>query len=217
MRFATWGGKRDRAGRKQVKPRKSEPHRVRPALSASHPVHVVLRVVREVGRLRRRSAYKAIRRAMQVVLARADFRIVHLSIQATHVHLLVEASDERGLARGMQAFEISAARRLNAAAKRRGTVFVDRYHPEVIDNPRQAHHCLGYVLNNWRKHGEDRTVAWRLDPYSSAISFRGWTEQPLHWEPPEAYARLPVSVPETWLLYDAWRRHGRIAITRVPG
>ena len=154
---------------------------------------------------------------MQVVLARADFRIVHVSIQATHVHLLVEAEDERALAKGMQAFEISAARRLNAAAKRRGTVFVDRYHPEVIDNPRQAHHCLGYVLNNWRKHGEHRATAWRLDPFSSAISFAGWTEQPRFWEPPEAYERLPVSAPETWLLYDAWRRHGTIGITYVPG
>ena len=217
MQFPTWGGKRANAGRRQVRPRKSEPHRARPRLQPTNPVHVVLRVVPAVGRLRRRPSYKAIRRAMQVVLDHADFRIVHVSIQATHLHLLVEAANETALAKGMQAFEISAARRLNAAAKRRGTVFADRYHPEVIDNPRQAHHCLGYVLNNWRKHGEHRATTWRLDPYSSAISFAGWTEHPLYWEPPESYERLPVCVPQTWLLYEAWKRHGTIAITRVPG
>ena len=44
---------------------------------------------------------------------RADFRICHVSIQATHVHLLVEADDRMALARGMQGFQIACARRFN--------------------------------------------------------------------------------------------------------
>lgn len=125
----------------------------------------------------------------------------------------------------MQGFQISAARRLNAAftkqdgRRRTGSVFVDRYHPEVIDNPRQARHCLAYVLNNWRKHGEPLTSVartWRIDPFSSAISFRGWAEQPQHWAAPPTYERLPVSFPQTWLLYDGWKRYGAIAVDEVP-
>jgi hypothetical protein len=224
MIFRTHGGKRVGAGRKQVKPRKSEPHRTRAELVASNPVHVVLRVERDIGSLRKRDCFLAIRFALGVVLGRPDFRIVHISIQRTHIHLLVEASNEDRLARGLQAFQISAARALNAAITRRGSrrkgrVFVDRYHPEVITNPRQARHCLSYVLNNWRKHKEnERYVArtWKIDPYSSAMAFYGWAEQPAYWNAPESYQRLMVSLPETWLLHGGLELYDPISIYEVP-
>jgi REP element-mobilizing transposase RayT len=76
-------------------------------------------------------------------------RIVHQSIQDSHLHLLVEADTRTALARGMQAFQISAAKRINAAVsnagnwwerrrmrtkpeRRKGAVFPDRYHEEII-------------------------------------------------------------------------------------
>src|SRR5688572_24526894 len=68
------GGYRVGAGRKPG-PRPAVAHAVRPFLEARHPVHVTLRVTREVGRLRRRSAYHAIRRALSTVLGRGDFRV----------------------------------------------------------------------------------------------------------------------------------------------
>jgi hypothetical protein len=37
------------------------------------------------------------------------------SAQRTHLHLLVEAKDKEALAAGMQGFQISAAKHLNAA------------------------------------------------------------------------------------------------------
>jgi hypothetical protein len=52
-------------------------------------------------------------------------------------HLLVEAGSRTALARGMQGFEISAAKHLNAAVskargrRRRGAVFPDRYHARI--------------------------------------------------------------------------------------
>jgi REP element-mobilizing transposase RayT len=225
MVFRTWGGARRCAGRKQVNARKSEPHRKREELNAIHPVHVILRVARDVGATRKHYIYEAIRRATFKVLGRAEFRICHLSIQNTHVHLLVEAADEMALARGMQSFQISAARRINFAISRRrgevreGCVFVDRYHTEVIDNPRQARHTLSYVLNNWRKHGEDRRAfarTWKVDPYSSAMAFHGWREQPPYWQAPPGYARLGVTCPETWLLYGAWELYDPISVYDVP-
>src|SRR5690348_13031822 len=124
------------------------PHKVRPEVAARHPVHVVLRVIRDVGNLRRRFTYKAIREATLTTALREDFRIVHLSIQRTHLHLIVEADHKAALALGMQGFQISAAKHLNAAIsrdrpeRRRGTVFPDRYHAEVIKSPTQARHTL---------------------------------------------------------------------------
>ena len=167
------GGRRRGAGRPPKGQRTGSPHIERPALASRFPVHVVLRVVEAIGNLRRRRAYHAIRAATYTVGARADFHIVHLSIQRTHVHLIVEAHDKLALARGMQAFQISAAKHLNRAIRqdrpgprRRGNVFPDRYHAEIIKSPWQARHTLAYVMNNWRKHGEDRAgrmQAWKID------------------------------------------------------
>ena len=222
--FRTWGGKRKGAGRKQVNERKSEPHRARLPITRHNAAHVVLRSAPELARLRRLDAYKIIRTAMQVVLRRTDFRIVHVSIQANHVHLLVEAESKGALARGVQGFAISAARRLNKAEAiargkaRRGPAFPDRYHVKIIKNPRQARHELSYVLNNWRRHKEDRAPAvrhWVLDKYSSAVSFPGWAERS-SWNVPADYEPLPVSQPGSWLLREGWKLYAPISVFEVP-
>lgn len=155
LELRTWGGRRKGAGRPPKGPRSSERHERRPALKASTPVHVTLRVADDVGRLRTKHAFRAVQRALARSLERTDFRICHVSIQGNHLHLIVEADDERALARGMQAFQISCARHLNAEISRAtgrprtGTVFVDRYHAEPLETPRQVHNALAYVLNNF--------------------------------------------------------------------
>jgi len=225
MVFRARGGKRPGAGRKRVAARKQEPHRPREGFSRAHPLHVVLRVVAGLGTLRKRDCYQAVRRASFVVLGRPDFRLCHISIQGTHVHLLVEADDKDALTRGMKSFEISAAKGINRAISRRsgvvrkGKVFADRYHREVIDNPRQARNSLSYVLNNWRKHREDRfgrAQTWTVDAYSTAMAFTGWAEQPAFWRAPPTYERMAVMVPETWLLGASWRSQKPISLFEIP-
>ena len=195
-----------------------------------YPVHVVLRVVSAVGNLRRRCVYQAIREATLTTALREDFRIVHLSIQRNHVHLLVEADDKQSLASGMQGFQISAAKHLNAAIskgkrgpRRRGTVFPDRYHAEIITSPRQARHALNYVLGNWRKHKEDRApklADWKIDWFSSAVMFPGWAEyddEAFLWRGPDTYDPLVVYQPRTWLLRAGWKKGGPpISYREVP-
>ncbi|HEY3807894.1 MAG TPA: transposase [Kofleriaceae bacterium] len=221
------GGARKGAGRPRKGHRSSERHQVRPVIAAREPQHVVTRVVPRAHGLRRRDAYAAIRDASFVAAAHApDFRIVHLSIQRTHLHLIVEAKNRTALAKGMQSFLISSARGINAAlAKRtrraqRGSVFADRYHARALRTPRQARNCIAYVLNNWRRHGEDRDRPWKLDPFSSGIGFGGWRElegRPFGFRPPPSYASLIVWLPKTWLLATGWRKHGRIGAFDVPG
>ena len=66
---------------------------------------------------------------------RDDFHIVHASVQGTHVHLIIEAQHRMALAKGMQGFEISAAKHLNRAVpRRRGSVFSDRYHAPCVEH-----------------------------------------------------------------------------------
>ena len=100
--FKKRGGKRRGAGRKPTGKRAGSSHKARPELKARHPVHVVLRVVDAVHNLRRRFTYHAIREATLTTARRDDFRIVHLSIQRTHLHLLVEA-DPQACADGREA------------------------------------------------------------------------------------------------------------------
>jgi len=228
--FKRRGGKRRGAGRPPKGARAGAPHKARPALSARHPVHVVLRVVAAVGNLRRRRLYHAVREATLTAARFGKIRIVHVSLQRTHVHLLVEANGKGALAKGMQGFQISAAKHINAALskgrpgpRRRGAVFPDRYHAEIITSPRQARHALSYVLNNWRKHEEDRsakTNGWRIDWFSSAAMFPDWTEygdEVWLWRGPPTYEPLWVSRPGTWLLREGWKKGGAtISCREVP-
>ena len=89
--------------------------------------------------------YRAIRRAIRLSLARPDFRIVELAIRGRDLELIIEARDRIALARGMQGFQVSAARALNRAAARRGNVFVDRYRATQLDRPTVVRGVLDFV------------------------------------------------------------------------
>jgi putative transposase len=172
------------------------------------------------AQLRRHHIYTALRRVLQRYFGNPAFRVVHLSIQQTHLHLLVEAADRRALTRGMQSFTINAARAINAVDSSHGKVFAFRYHATQIKTARYARHALAYVLNNWRRHREDqaglRPLLARVDPYASALTFRGWRGAP-RFAIPARYTPLPVSPPQTSLLRSDWRAYGLIDPLEVPG
>ena len=236
------GGARVGAGRKPKdgikRLRRAEPHKARPLGKKRFPRHVVLRVLPAIGSLRKRHLYSALRLATIAVALRelaynevnGAFRIVHISIQKTHIHMLVEADNKLAMSRGMQSFMISAAKHINRAysdkmklvERRRGAVFADRYHQEILETPRQARRALSYVLNNWRKHREDRELHTReleVDPFSTAASFTGWRErehEDVHWLGRDPYVPLVVYFPKTWLLSAGWRKAGPISFYEVP-
>ncbi len=230
MEFRTHGGKRRGAGRKPKKKRPGERHDARPEHDRRHPVHVTIRVVGNVDGLRRRDIYLALREATIVTARREDFRITHMSIQRDHIHLLVEADGKSSLSRGVRGFSISGARGINKAItarggdRRTGKVIGDRYHARALTTPRAVRNTIGYILNNWRHHGEDRAGfarGWRVDPFSSGPVFTGWKElegSPVLWPLPPAYHPLIVFRPRTWLLAKGWsQRHPLISVHEVPG
>lgn len=213
--FRTHGGKRRGAGRKRVAPRPRVPHRTRPSLNGRTPVHITLRMLPAIANLRRRDQYRVIRTALARTNARSALRICQYSVQSNHVHLIVEPADKRVLTSGMISFKTSCARRLNRLVARRGRVFADRYHARQLASPRQVRRALVYVLNNWRRHGEDRAHRdWRTDRFSSADLFDGWIFAPDWRRPP---GPIPVVAPEMWLLAEGWRRHGELDPREVPG
>ncbi len=187
-RRSGWGGARANAGRPARGSIASEPHKTRPELAARHPVHVTARILRGLDSLRRRRAYAALRRAVITSLARADFRIVRLAIRSSRLELVVEADDKIALARGMQGFQVAAARALNAARRRRGTVFPDRYRPTIL----RTRHAVRATLSalppgHWApasaftwllRTARSRSVTKRSSHPGGRHSQKGW--QPLH-------------------------------------
>ncbi|HEY2406084.1 MAG TPA: transposase [Polyangiaceae bacterium] len=222
----TWGGKRAGAGRKPARERARVRHAARPKHAHAHPVHVVLRS--KFRPLRSQFTFPTVERALaRATRARLGFRIVHFSMQADHLHLIVEASDQRALSRGMQGLAIRIARQLNKLVNRSGKVWADRFFARALTSPRSVRNALAYVLNNFRKH-RARGAA-RIDPYSSAPYFDGFRElrglaprdalrtptlplAPRGLSPPKTANDAPVVSPRTWLARIGWRRAGLLAI-----
>jgi len=146
---------------------------------------------------------RCLRRVLERYLGRAAFRVIHVSIQKNHLHLLVEAADRRALTAGMQSFAINAARALDAdphgvAREARARVRAQQLAPsppgpgERADARREA----GSVCIRARVH--------RM------------SQQP-RFATPAGYKPLSVSAPTTALLQFDWQRFGLIDLHETPG
>jgi putative transposase len=224
------GGARPGAGRKPAPGRRLVRHRSRGAHRAAHPVHVVLRSC--FRPLRSPFVFPTLRRALaKASRARPGFRVVQFSVQADHLHLIVEADTAQGLSRGMQGLAIRVARAVNRLVFRTGKVWADRFFSRSLSSPRAVKHALAYVLNNFRKHGGAGRA--RIDPYSSAPYFTGFRELhgrapcelrahaalplvPRGVAPPSGSADIPVLPPFTWLANKGWQRSGSISLFAGP-
>lgn len=195
------GGSRKNAGRKKGE-RPNVRHRARAKHRSYVPMHVTMRRAKGLPSLRSQRLFRVVREAIRDS-QREGFRIVHFSVQADHVHMIIEADDASLLTKGMRGFAIRTAHRVNRVifGRRRGKMWGDRYHRHDLVNPREVRNALVYVLNNHMKHGE-----WEvglIDPLSSAPGFKGW----MHDIPPlpDPTPTVPAS---TWLLDEGWTTVG---------
>jgi len=188
----------------------------------SHPFLVTLKVLEDS--LRTVPVVKEIEETFRRGGERNGFRLVHYSIQADHLHALVEADGREALGSGMRRLAIRFAQAVNRALRRSGPVVRDRYHLRVLRTPTQVRNALRYVLLNARRHWAKRRGnrvlpgLVRLDPASSARWLDGWRSGTVG---PEEVARavdLPAVRPaRTWLLRVGWRRLGLLDPADVPG
>jgi REP element-mobilizing transposase RayT len=172
------------------------------------------RVLPDLPSLRRRHLFEVLWRSFTLACDRFGGRLIHFSVQSNHLHLLVEAEDQRGLARFMSGLKIRIARAVNKRLGRTGKVFSDRYHARAIRNPTQARNSLAYVLGNDLRHSGRRAGAFDL--FSSAPLFEGWAEGRVCW--PRPLVGAPPCVPaRSWALTKGWQLAGPISLTNVPG
>ena len=212
--FRQHGGKRKGAGRKPRNVEAGMPHRQRPKKKRNESLLITVRLADGLPSLRRGGALKVALAALSASSNRHGTRIIHYSIQKNHLHFLVEAEDRESVARGMNALLSPLARALNKLWCRKGKVFPERYHDEVISTPTQARNALRYVLQNGKKHGVVSPAS--IDLCSSAPVFDGWRERPSIASIPAALVVATVAPASTWLLTTGWRRHGLLDIHELP-
>jgi REP element-mobilizing transposase RayT len=212
--FTSWGGKRRGAGRKPKGERAGVSHAPRAKLAARFPVLVTMRLLDGLPTLRAKDLYAALQDAFTAG-SKDEFRVVEHSVQSNHLHLMIEAKDERTLARGMNGLAVRIAKRLNRLRRRVGRVFADRYHARILRTPSEVRRALVYLLQNARKHGA--WVARMADVYSSGPMFDGWRRDARGADSsPRLLARGPLARAKTWLLAVGWRRFGLIGLLELP-
>ena len=107
---------------------------------------------------------------------RFGFKLVHYSVQGNHLHLLVEARDERALSRGMNGLGVRVARGLNRVMRRHGRVLADRYHAHIL------------------RIADGGAARARVLAAERAASLRAW------WSPDPYTSTTPVIEPDTFLM-----------------
>lgn len=198
LRLPSRGGKRLGAGRKPKGAAAGMPHRQRPALAKRFPVHITLRVQDRVWNLRSRRCFRHIAAAFKGVFGRRTFRLAEYAALGNHLHLIVEAQDQRSLARGLQSLEIRIARGLNKLMGSSGPVFADRYHAHILRTPTEVANALRSVRGNFAVHAARRgEPVPEIADQSSCVLLNGGL-------PHEQEGPL-VSAPETWLLGTGWK------------
>jgi len=151
------------------------------------------------------------------------FRLLHFSVQRDHLHLIVEAHDQRALSSGVRSVAIRVARYVNDLLSRRGPLWADRWHGRALATPREVRNALVYVLANFRKHAH-RPLPPGVDKYSSGAWFDGWRDVRASpgLAPPsphgvnDAAEARPISRARSWLGGIGWRRHGLLRLDEAP-
>jgi REP element-mobilizing transposase RayT len=173
------------AGRPRTLGRVELPHRSRDSFRKASPLHVTMRMASNVYNLRSRRSASALKLAIFGGADRFGVRVVQLSVQGNHLHLLAEAPDQVALGRAMKGLGVRIARRMNAMMKRSGRVIGDRYHARRLKTPTEVRNAMHYIRYNHQHHGLGRGV----DEYSSDLVF----------------ARLVVPA-RLWLVTVGWKR-----------
>jgi REP element-mobilizing transposase RayT len=196
-------------------------HRQREGIVARVPVHVTIRLRRDVPTLRQPRFVRRFRSSLGEACVRHGFRVVHYSIQRDHMHLLVEAQSNHSIACGIKSIGARIGKLANRLFERKGKVLDGRYHLRPLRTPLEVHRALRYVLLNHRHHAAKRRkhtqptehVRAQPDPASSGRWFAGWS---IATAPPNPNDICEVAPARTWLRRASWRRHGLIHPADVP-
>ncbi len=166
MDLFSHGGARKGAGKKKTD-KGMQNHTARPVISCKTPLHINIKLHKNLPNMRTKKLFKVVKRAIHRAQIRG-FRINQFAILKNHIHLIVEANDNKEMGKAMQALTISLAKSINGMCKRKGKVFVDRYHLHILKTPNEVKQALIYLFKNAARHYRLKNI---FDPYSSLVVF----------------------------------------------
>ncbi|HEY7657343.1 MAG TPA: transposase [Burkholderiales bacterium] len=108
--------------------------------------------------------------------------VLNYVVTSNHVHLLVQDTGERVIARSMQLVAGRIAQEYNQRKERQGAFWEDRYHATAIEPDRHLQRCLVYIDLNMVRAGVVRhPAAWAHGGYKEIQ------------DPPKRYALIELS------------------------
>lgn len=163
-----------RKHKKNSRPQKRTcvPHGKRPKVSKHLPIHVTIHLIEGVLNLRNKQIMKIFTKALQIARFSCGLRVIHFAIMTTHIHMILEADDNKALSESMQRFQLSIAKKVNQLLNRVGSVWQDRYHMHILKTPTEILNALRYVLSNRAKHLKLKENIF--DPFSSMVALNNF-------------------------------------------
>ena len=120
-------------------------HRRRPKVK-NDALHVTMHLVGGLPSMRSPGAHRLIAGAIRKCQERFGCRVVEYSVLSNHLHLIVEAESEAGLAQAMKGLKVRIVRALNRLWKRAGSIFRERYFARVLTGLQEIRRAVKYVL-----------------------------------------------------------------------
>jgi REP element-mobilizing transposase RayT len=147
-------------------------HRSRPKIPSGKPVHVTLKTDKlKVPSLRDKKIYREIRQSLKQA-RQIGIRIIEFTVQKDHIHLLLEACDQKQLGESMRVLSISLSKRLSFILKRKIKAFKNRYHLHILNSLKEIKNARNYILTNGQKH----LVSEERDYFSSNLAVNDFAQ-----------------------------------------
>lgn len=138
-------------------------HTKRPDLTRPSSLHLTVKIEKSKANLKNKNVLAILKKAI-FNARRQGLKVIHYSLEYDHIHLIIEADNNRTLGKGMQAFGVTLAKAINRMRKVKGQVYKHRYHFRQITSSRQLKNVMTYIFNNGVKH---KTSATALSPFNS--------------------------------------------------
>jgi REP element-mobilizing transposase RayT len=204
-----WGGKRKGAGRKNRSTTVN--HMAREKVDFKKPLLITLKLKKGLKSFRTRKM-KAKFEECGRESKKFGLHILQFSLLRDHIHVVIEAKNNKALSKGMKSLGGRMGKALRAEIGGKGPVFNGRYHLRLLNNPTQTKNAIAYVLLNQSNHEKDIP---KIDFYSSAMHFSEWKALVgRKWSTKFAAGIEPrplpdyLSPPNSWLAKEGWKRAG---------
>lgn len=149
------GGRRPNSGRRRIHS-PGVAHRTREIVKERTALHINVKIK---AYIRNKLCLQILKKAIKNARSHG-LRIIHFSLQTNHLHLIIEATNNEILTRGMRSLTITFAK---GVAK--GRIQLERYHLHVLKTKAETKNAIHYVLFNEQKHAGLKVA--RVDAYSS--------------------------------------------------